>query len=490
MKRNNIFTLFVTMAALFVTLEATTAQVNYIDQITIENQAASKKAGITTIAFDVNLNGLQLNKNDMLLVTPVISSTENGNRTELEPFAVKGRLRDKILNRPFDRKGKTDLNIPGDRQIVRKNRSDQSLHYTTTLPFNEWQRRAQLILQTEIIGCANCREEQPEKTVSNKILPEPFIPDYRMSYIVPQVEQVKQRSEKYSAHLNYIVGRYDLLQDFQNNAAQLAKVDSIVQALKADSYLSITDFTISGYASPEDTYERNMVLSQRRAEAFARYMEKKYGYTRNQFKVQWFGEDWEGLRKAVEESSLAERQAILDIINNVGINEGREKRLMELNGGSTYKLLLKEYFPPLRRNDYEVSFVSRAFNVEEAKELIKTRPKLLSLNEMYLVANTYPTDSPQYREVFDIACQTFPDAEVACLNAAVGELHANRPDTALGYLQKYIENPVAMNLMGVAYVQKGDTVRAKQFFDRAVQAGNTDAAHNLDQLRQYINDNL
>lgn len=163
---------------------------------------------------------------------------------------------------------------------------------------------------------------------------------------------------------------------------------------------------------------------------------------------------------------------------------------MELNGGSTYKLLLKEYFPPLRRNDYEVSFVSRAFNVEETKELIKTRPKLLSLNEMYLVANTYPTDSPQYREVFDIACQTFPDAEVACLNAAVGELHANRPDTALGYLQKYIENPVAMNLMGVAYVQKGDTVRAKQFFDRAVQAGNTDAAHNLDQLRQYINDNL
>ena len=488
MKRKSIYRLLVTMTALFVSHEVVTAQVNYTDQIVIENQAISKKGGVTSVTIDMNLDNLRLNKNDMLIITPVIVS--NQNEVELESIAVKGTLRNKVLQRPFEWNGKTHLSMPVEKQLVRRNGTAQSMHYTATLPYSDWQRNARLLLRTEVVGCADCSDMQPDKLVSQRILADKFFPDFRMSYIVPEVEEVKVRSEIFSAHLNYIVERYDLLPDFQNNAEQLARVDSVVHALKADSDLSITNFTISGYASPEDTYERNMLLSQRRAETFARYMEKKYGYARDRFNVQWFGEDWEGLRKAVEGSSLTDKEAVLNIIDNVGINEGREKRLMELNGGSTYRLMLREYFPPLRRNDYEVTFVSRTFNVEEAKELIKTKPKVLSLNEMYLVANTYPADSPQYREVFDIAFRTFPDAEVACLNAAVGELRANRPDAALAYLEQYNESPAAMNLMGVAYAQKRDTARAKQYFNRAIQAGNADAEYNAKQLQQYIEDNL
>lgn len=44
----------------------------------------------------------------------------------------------------------------------------------------------------------------------------------------------------------------------------------------------------------------------------------------------------------------------------------------------------------------------RAFNVDEAKQLYKTKPQYLSLNEMFLVANTYPKDSDEFKEVFDI----------------------------------------------------------------------------------------
>ena len=489
MKRN-IYTFFVTMAAGLVMFEAATAQVNYIDQITIENQAVSKKAGITTIAFDVNLNGLQLDKNDMLLVTPVISSTENGSRTELEPFAVKGRLRYKILNRPFDRKGKAGLNIPGDRQIVRKNRSAQSLHYTTTLPFNEWQRQARLILQAEIIGCADCHEEQPEKTVSNKILPDPLIPDYRIPYIVPEVEQVKQRSEKYSAHLNYMVGHWDLLPNFENNAVELAKVDEIISKLKKNTDLAITDFTISGYASPEGAEGQNLLLSQRRAETFAGYIEKNHGYQRDQFTIKWLGEDWGGLREAVAASQLANKEAILYIIDNEPSLDARDARLIALDNGVTYNRLLHEFYPPLRRNEYNISFISRPFNVEEASRVIKTHPGLLSLNEMFLVAGTYREDSPQYKEVFDIAANTFPNDDTANINAAVGELRYNNADAALERLRKVENNPAAWNLMGIAYSIKGDTEQAKEYLGRAANNGNTDAAHNLDQLQQYINENL
>lgn len=488
MKQKNIYRLLITMVALLVTFQAAKAQVNYMDQITVENQVISKRAGTTNIAMDVNLDNLKLNKNDMLIITPVVVSGQN--EIELEPIAVKGTLRNKVLSRPFEWKGKTHLAMPAENQIVRRNGTNQSLSYNAALPYNEWQRDAQLLLKTEVVGCADCSEAQPDKLISQKILPDKFIPNYRIPYVVPEVEPVKQRSERYSAHLNYIVGRHDLLPNFENNAAELAKVDKIIQELKKDPDLTITDFTISGYASPEDTKERNLALSQRRAETFAKYIERKYGYTRNQFKVEWFGEDWDGLRKAVVASNLGNKDAIVEIIDNVSDYDARDARLIALDNGQTYNRLLREFYPPLRRNDYDIAFISRAFNVDEAKEIIKTRPKLLSLNEMYLVANTYPEDSPEYKETFDIACQTFPDAEVACLNGAVGALRSNNADEALNQLQRCPDSSTAKNLTGVAYALKGDTTRAKQLMEQAVQLGNEDAKHNLEQLQQYIDDNM
>lgn len=488
MKRKNTYTLYTMLVALFVTIETAMAQVNYIDQITVENQSISKKAGTTSVGMDVNLNNLKLNKNDMLVITPVVVS--NQNEVELEPMAVKGTLRNKVLERPFEWKGKTHLAMPAENQLVRRNGTAQSLRYNATLPYAEWQRDAQLLLRTEVVGCADCTEAQPDKLISQKILPDEFIPNYRMPYIVPEVEEIKARSEKYSAHLNYIVGRHDLLPNFENNAAELAKVDKMVQELKKDADLSITDLTISGYASPEDTKERNLLLSQRRAESFARYMERKYGYTRNQFKVEWFGEDWDGLRKAVMASNLANKDAIVEIIDNVPDYNARDARLIALDNGQTYNRLLRDFYPPLRRNDYNIAYVSRAFNVEEAKEVIKTKPKLLSLNEMYLVAKTYPEDSPEYKQVFDIACQTFHDAEVACINAAVGELRSNKADDALRHLQRCPDSQAAKNFMGVAYALKGDAARAADYFKQAIQAGNTDARHNAEQLQQFIEDNM
>ena len=115
---------------------------------------------------------------------------------------------------------------------------------------------------------------------------------------------------------------------------------------------------------------------------------------------------------------------------------------------------MNKLYPPLRRNDYEISFVSRPFDVDEAKEVIKTRPRLLSLNEMYLVANEYPADSPQFKEVFEIAWRTFPDAEVACLNVAVSALRDENRTTPWNTCNG-ARIARAMNLTGVAYAKRG-----------------------------------
>ncbi len=484
MKQKTIYAPLAMTAALFAIHGEATAQVNYMEQVAVENQTVLKEGAITTARLDFILNDLELDKNDLLVITPVIVS--DNNEVPLEPVAVKGKLRNKVLERPFEWKGKTRLEMPEANQLVRENGTAQSLRYRTSLPFAEWQRDARLILRGEVIGCADCSGAQPDKLLSQKILPDRFIPTYRVSYIVPEVEPVKQRSETYSAHLNYRVGRHDLLPEFRDNAAELAKVGNIIRELKGDPDLTITNFTISGYASPEGNYEKNMRLSQRRAETFARYMEKEYGYKRDQFKVRWFGEDWEGLRKAVVASSLAKKDGVVGIIDNVPGHDARDARLTALDDGRTYNELLSDFYPPLRRNDYEVSFVSRPFNVDEAKEVIKTRPRLLSLNEMFMVAKTYEPASKEFKEVFDIAARLYPDEPIAIANSAAADIEGGNNQAAIDRLRRIESDPRAWNNLGVAYARTGELEKAKGWFERAATSGDEDAKHNLEQLEKTM----
>ena len=143
------------------------------------------------------------------------------------------------------------------------------------------------------------------------------------------------------------------------------------------------------------------------------------------------GEDWEGLRKAVEASTLPDKQEILRIIDEVPNPDARDAELMKLSDGTTYRILLNHYYPPLRRTDYTIAFNVKDFSVEEARGYLKTNPKLLSLNEMFLVAQSYPPDSKEFKEVFDIAVRLYPNDPVAIVNSAAADIENGNFTAAL-----------------------------------------------------------
>ncbi len=86
---------------------------------------------------------------------------------------------------------------------------------------------------------------------------------------------------------------------------------------------------------------------------------------------------------------MPEKYQVVDIIRNIGVYEGRETRLMNLNGGRTYNYMLENMFPQLRRVYYRIDYTVRPFTVEEGKEIMKTKPQQMSVFELYSVANTY-----------------------------------------------------------------------------------------------------
>ena len=458
------------------------AQTSYIQNVAFNNLTHQKSGNEVLVDAQIITEGFDIRKNDMLVLTPVLYSNTSDDHIELAPVVVLGKTRGKVIERGKRLNNPTPLPSNAATVVVYDKKSPQAIRYSQRVPFLPWMSNARLSVKGVVNGCADCSQGVGDLLLSERVIKEPSQPIYKLTYIVPDAEPVKARSDRHSASFNYRVGRHELLRDFQNNAAELNRVDRVINEVKSNKDLEITEFTVTGYASPEGNFESNRALSDRRANSFADYLSSTHGVARDRFRVSGLGEDWNGLKEAVEKSSLADKNEIIRVINNVSNPDARDAELKKLSGGQTYRSLLDIYYPPLRRTDYTIAYTVRAFSVEEAKGVIKTNPKLLSLNEMFLVAQTYAPASSEFKEVFDIATRLYPDEPIAILNSAAADIEGGNNRAAIDRLNRIESDPRAWNNLGVAYVRLGDTAKAKEYFQRAALRGDEDAKHNLEEL--------
>ena len=126
----------------------------------------------------------------------------------------------------------------------------------------------------------------------------------------------------------------------------------------------------------------------------------------------------------------------------------------------------------------------RSFKLDEAKELVKTAPQRLSLEEMFAVAQTYQPGSEDFNHVFDVAVRMYPCDETANLNAANALLEQGRAEEALKYLDKVKSSvPEAENARGVAYLLLKDYEQAEQYIEKALEDNLDAAKHNMEFLK-------
>lgn len=460
------------------------AQTPYINNVKFENQTGVKENNRVSVYMDVLLDDLKINTNDMLILTPVIFSNETADSLELAPVFVTGNRRGKVLERNIVLGNAPEFDPAPQATVTRKNGTSQVVNYSAEAPFSDWMGNASLKVRQSVQGCADCSAALGDVAVTNRILPLPYVPTYKLTYIVPDVEPVKARADKYTATLNFRVNKHNLEPQYMNNAAILAEADRVVGELVNNNDLSVSDFTIVGYASPEAGVAYNKALAERRANAFADYLSGKHNVPRSRMRVSGFGEDWDKTREVIAASSIADKSDILRIIDNVSNPDARDAELKKLSGGTTYQTMLRDYYPRVRRTEYTVSYKVRAFNVEEAKQIIRTNPKLLSLNEMYLVAQTYPVDSKEFKEVFDVATRLYPAEPVAILNSAAADIEGGNNQAAIERLNKIENDPRVWNNLGVAYARMGDVEKAETYFSRAAARGDNDAAANLKELEK------
>lgn len=383
------------------------------------------------IDMKLALDELSLPANRSLVCTPLI---ERGDSVRaLPPVIVNGRNR----QIQYDRSGR-DAAANGEFVLRRYNGKEQTFDYHASIPFAKWMERSEVSLVVDFCGCGWEALSNDKSPLFPIRIAEPVVLRPLLAYVTPEAERVKERVKEGSAFLDFPVNRTEIYPEYRDNPSELRKILETVSSVKEDPYATITEVYIKGFASPEGTYKHNTYLAEHRAKALIEYVKGLYHFEQARFTVDFEPEDWAGLEKRVENSSLADKEELLAIIraDEPKDYDRREAKLKALNGGASYRVLLRDIYPALRHSDYAVRYTIRSFTVEEARELIYSDPRQLSLNEMFRVAQTMEPGSDAYREVFEIAVRMYPDDPVSNLNAALTAIDVGRLESARRYLAK------------------------------------------------------
>lgn len=461
------------------------AQHNEGGKILVNNQSIliddNKQVVVT---MDITLPGnMDIPTNNVLTITPILKDSTGSHVESLPTVWVYGRNRYVIHDRTND--------IPEDAYTVfkRTNDTDQTFDYTTKINYDKWMHGAHLELFSEIKGCADCKEEENTMYVTSAYL-ERYTVKPLVVFVEPQVEEIKNRTEQGRAYLDFPVNKITIYPEYRRNPDELREIKRTIDVVREDENVKITGIHIDGYASPEGGYRNNARLAQGRAEALKKYVMGEYEFAEDIFKVTSTPEDWAGLKKYVEENNIENKDGILALINEVNDNnQDAQEAKIKRQFPDTYAKLYKDVYPGLRHSDYLVFYTVRAFDIEEAKRIIKERPQQLSLQEMYLVAQTYPHGSTEFKEVFDVAVRMFPSDPTANINAAAIELEQGNLNGAVRFLQKSSQDDGAtLNNYGVLKLLQGDLDAAESYFKRAQEEGIEEAAANLQEVAKKRKD--
>ncbi len=427
-----------------------------------------RRDGQMQLQMTINLADAKIGRNDQVTLRPAIIAP-GVDTAYYKPVTIYGRnMQIKIQRNPsWADKDAIEVNwCKGETNTV---------SYSGSVPYQDWMQVSQVVMAEDRCGCCELKETSCTHLADLDYTPAPEI---AVAYITPAAEAEKNRDESGQAFLDFVVNKTDIRPDYRGNRGELAKIIQTIDLVKNDPFVTITNINIHGYASPEGTYKNNTRLATGRAAALKDYVKSLYDLPDRTFTSEATPEDWDGLRRLLEASDLADRDALLRIIDTVQDPDQRDAA-MKRQYPQPYAFMLKEWYPALRHSDYKVSYVVRPLTIDEAKEVLKTNPKNLSLNEMFLVAQTYPAGSDEFNEVFKTAVTVFPDDPTANLNAACMELNAGDLDKAAGYLAKAGDTPQAVHARGLLALKQGRYADARTLLEQAKNLGVTEAEHNL-----------
>ena len=252
---------------------------------------------------------------------------------------------------------------------------------------------------------------------------------------------------------------------------------------------NIQNIEIIGWASPEGAITFNNNLAQNRAKTTENFLKKRLASLALQdksnvsyknvsdikFVTKGNGPDWDGLMAAIANSSMKDKDAILNTLKS----QTPEQRVAQLNKYiKQYPEFEKSILPSLRRSIVKVNTIEPTMSDDQITKMCTSDPKSLSCDQM-MYAATMVKELNNKEKIYLIAIETYPNNAEPYCNAGVIAIKKGNIKHAKQLTNQAIEIDdllaEAYNNLGIIAIFENNYKTAEAMFEQAQKLGmNTD----------------
>lgn len=270
-----------------------------------------------------------------------------GHEYVLPPVVVTG----KNYNRLDERQQLLDGKAPAYTDALHLVAEGDSMRVSVSeqVPFQVWMPGAKLRAEVSLESCGK------ETALYSQDLADGvyYMPESPGPVLVKYIQKEVQKKAEGFARFYYPVNGYKVDPALYNNKQQLDSMNKLILRIINDTSMRMDRIVITGICSPDGPWSYNEELARKRAEYISYYLNTQVGIDARLIEVKYIAEDWEGLARLVAESSLNNKEAVLDIIRHTSDPEQREAALRRL---PQFAYIKQNFYPQLRKVTYEVFY--------------------------------------------------------------------------------------------------------------------------------------
>ncbi|MFL5754510.1 MAG: tetratricopeptide repeat protein [Bacteroidia bacterium] len=293
---------------------------------------------------------------------------------------------------------------------------------------------------------------------------------------------VKVTAMNQTANIYYVINQ-SVVRPSEMKSEEMKSLQNFITSNASNTmWFDFKGIEVSAYASPDGELTLNAKLAENRAKSgsdalrseFKKVKDKSFTFGKDEtaYKVVTTAEDWDGFKKLMESSSIADKDLVLRVLSMYADPVQREKEIKNLS--KTYKEVADQILPKLRRSVLTVIVDKKSRTDEMITRLASTNPDSLSIEEL-LYGATLTQDVNTKMNIYKAAEKQYASDWRASNNLGVTYLMTNKIDDAKAAFERAnkasANNPIVMNNMGAVVAKSGDRRAAMDYYNKANGAG-------------------
>ncbi|MEN8230397.1 MAG: tetratricopeptide repeat protein [Bacteroidota bacterium] len=455
MKNLKTYAIFILAAAVLSSCGGLNKMVKEADQVSykVTPEVLEMHGGEVDVAVDVNYPAKYFNKKAIVTLTPVLKY--EGGEKELKSIVLQGQdVTENNKSISFDNGGKANFSDTFDYEDVML-RSE--LYVKATAAIKE---------KTADLG---------EMKLADGIIatPQMVSKDPKVLYFKDNFQQIVPKA--YEADIKYVINRADVRRA-EMGKDEMTKLNEVIKTTDENERLELKGLEISAYASPDGEVDLNTKLADKRQKTAEKYLAGQLKKSKVEIADELMSllstpEDWDGFKKAMEESDIQDKEMILRVLSMHSDPVVREQEIKNLT--AAFEVIAEEILPQLRRSKFTVNMEHIGWSDDELKDLWANNSDTLVLEEL-LYAATLMEDKESKLAIYKKATEVDPGCVRAHSNLGAVLFEMGKLDKAAAEFKtaKGIKDlDIVNNNLGAVALKKGEVDAAKEAFTASLGAG-------------------